>query len=177
MYEVAFGFKVLEINSSGVFSLYDIEDGKQGLSLNCEALEVPISFIQRWADCFLSLPSKELRLKQKIEDWIEELQKFPYISPYEDSSDLNPYSDISEKRVVGVLHELLGLFVENLGERKKCFFHKAFERHPHIFYSSLRNKTCHVILKEAYILGVRKKFMKLMDKSKAVIVCKRHINQ
>ncbi|KAL4202828.1 hypothetical protein AMTRI_Chr02g265530 [Amborella trichopoda] len=198
--------KVLKINSSGSFSLYDMVDGKQGLSLNCEALEVPISFIQQKSMregsyreggpiAFSLYPSKGLRLKRKIENWVEELQNLPYISPYEDPSDLNPNSDISEKRVVGVLHELLGLFVENLGERKKLLFlkkqlglpqkfHKAFERHPHIFYLSLRNKTCHVILKEAYnkdsmiekhpILGVRKKFMKLMDESKTVIVSKRH---
>ncbi|RVW27529.1 Protein ROOT PRIMORDIUM defective 1 [Vitis vinifera] len=135
-------------------------------------------------------PSKGLRLKRKIENWIDEFQKAPYVSPYEDSSNLDPTSDSSEKRVVGVLHELLSLFVEHSAERKKLLclrkflglpqkFYKAFERHPHIFYLSLRNKTCTAILKQAYnqnsgievhpLLRVRKKYVKLMKESEVIL--------
>ncbi|KAL5157973.1 Protein WHAT'S THIS FACTOR 1 [Glycine soja] len=95
-----------------------------------------------------------------------------------------------DKRLVGVLHELLSLFVEHSAERKKLFclkkyfglpqkVHRAFERHPHMFYISFRNKTRTVILKEAYsnksaiekhpLLRVRKKYIKLMKKSEVVL--------
>lgn len=85
---------------------------------------------------------------------------------------------------MGVLHELLSLFVEHSAERKQLLclkkhfglpqnVHKALERHPHMIYLSLRNKTCTAILKEAYsdktamerhpLLRVRKKYIKLME--------------
>ncbi|KAF5187579.1 WHAT'S THIS FACTOR 9 protein, partial [Thalictrum thalictroides] len=101
-------------------------------------------------------PSKGLRLKRKISYWLDEFQRLPYVSPYEDFQHLNRSSDVYEKRVVGVFHEMLGLFVDHSAERKKFFclrpylglpqkFYKAFERHPHIFYLSLKNKTCTVM--------------------------------
>ncbi|OVA13294.1 Plant organelle RNA recognition domain [Macleaya cordata] len=135
-------------------------------------------------------PSKGLRLKRKISNWLNEFQQLPYVSPYEDYSHMKPNTDVSEKRVIGVLHELLSLFVDYSAERKKLLylrthlglpqkFYRAFERHPHIFYLSLRNKTCTVILKEAYsgdstietqpILKVREKYIRLMKKSQAII--------
>ncbi|KAG5063634.1 hypothetical protein JHK85_004817 [Glycine max] len=101
-----------------------------------------------------------------------------------------------DKRLVGVLHELLSLFVEHSAERKKLFclkkyfglpqkVHRAFERHPHMFYISFRNKTCTVILKETYsnksaiekhpLLRVRKKYIKLMKKWE-VILRNRRVN-
>lgn len=109
---------------------------------------------------------------------------------------MDPNGDIADKRLVGVLHELLSLFVEHSAERKKLFclekyfglpqkVHRAFERHPHMFYLSFRNKTCTVILKEAYsnksaiekhpLLRVRKKYIKLMKKSE-VILRNRRVN-
>lgn len=185
------------------FELVEMEDGEKGLGVvsdervlsvmemnamekgtrddeegSIEAIEFPL------------YPSKGLRLKRKIENWIDEFQKAPYVSPYEDSSNLDPTSDSSEKRVVGVLHELLSLFVEHSAERKKLLclrkflglpqkFYKAFERHHHIFYLSLRNKTCTAILKQAYnqnsgievhpLLRVRKKYVKLMKESEVIL--------
>ena len=109
---------------------------------------------------------------------------------------MDPNGDIADKRLVGVLHELLSLFVEHSAERKKLFclkkyfglpqkVHRAFERHPHMFYISFRNKTRTVILKEAYsnksaiekhpLLRVRKKYIKLMKKSE-VILRNRRVN-
>ncbi|KAF0912081.1 hypothetical protein E2562_012980 [Oryza meyeriana var. granulata] len=63
--------------------------------------------------------SKGLRLKRKIEVWLEEFQMLPYVSPYEDFSHIDRSSDVSEKRVVGVLHELLSLFVTCSAERRR----------------------------------------------------------
>lgn len=143
-----------------------------------EAIELPL------------FPAKGLRLRKKIEDWLREFQKLPYVSPYEDFSHLAPDGDMGEKWVVGVLHELLSLFVEHSAERKQLLclkkhfglpqnVHKALERHPHMIYLSLRNKTCTAILKEAYsdktamerhpLLRVRKKYIKLMKESKLIL--------
>lgn len=186
------------------FELIEMEDGEKGLRVGSEEKVLSVMEINamkkgtwdgkewesRKAIEFPLYPSKGLRLKKKIEEWMEEFQKTPYVSPYEDWGDLNRTSDVSEKRVVGVLHELLSLFVEQSAERKKLLclrkhlglpqkFYKAFERHPHIFYLSLRNKTCTAILKEAYaqdsgipvhpLLRVRKKYAKLMKESEGLL--------
>ncbi|KAL6005324.1 hypothetical protein ACLOJK_005889 [Asimina triloba] len=185
------------------FEFVEMGDGIRGLSVVGSGKGV-ISLLQRNAarmmGCSLEpnspiafplFPSKGLRLKRKIEVWLDEFQKLPYTSPYEDFLHLRRDSDLSEKRVVGVLHELLSLFVDHSAERLKlkCLqkhlqlpqkFTEVFVRHPHIFYLSLRKKTCTVILKEAYsddstaiekhpILDVRKKYMDLMDTSKAIL--------
>ncbi|KAL0372887.1 UNVERIFIED_CONTAM: protein WHAT'S THIS FACTOR 9, mitochondrial [Sesamum calycinum] len=160
------------------FQIEDVEDGLKGLAISQEYDDRKgskiLSMMQKnamskgvysggadEAIAFPLFPSKGLRLKQKIKDWLDEFQRLPYVSPYDDFSCLNPDSDMSEKRVVGLLHELLCLFVEHAAERKFLFclrkylglpqkVHKAFERHPHMFYLSLKNKTCTAILKEAY---------------------------
>ncbi|KAL6989750.1 wtf element Wtf9 [Sarracenia purpurea var. burkii] len=196
-----------EGNLGGCFRIVEMEDGMKGLAV--ERNERVLSVMQKngmkkcgyggnpmEAIAFPFFPSKGLRLKKKISNWLEEFQKLPYVSPYDDYSGLNPCSDVAEKRVVGVLHELLTLFVEHAAERKKLLclrkylglpqkFHKVFERHPHMFYLSLRNKTCTAILKEAYcddlaieahpLSKVRKKYINLM-KSSDVILKKRRIN-
>ena len=109
---------------------------------------------------------------------------------------LNPNTDIAEKRDVGFLHELLCLFVEHSAERRrilcvKKYFglpqkvHKAFERHPFMFYLSLRNKTCTAILKEAYcdkmaferhpLMRIKNKYISLVKESE-VILKRRRVN-
>ncbi|WRX23167.1 Plant organelle RNA recognition domain - like 10 [Theobroma cacao] len=156
------------------FTFMDMEDELKGLAVESEGEKV-LSTMQRNATKngvyfggtmegigFPIFPSKGLRLKRKIED---------------------RNSDAAEKRVVGILHELLSLFVEHSAQRKKLLclkkyfeltqkVHKAFERHPHMFYLSFKNKTCTAILKEAYcgksgmerhpLLGVRKKYIRLV---------------
>ncbi|PWA56505.1 Plant organelle RNA recognition domain-containing protein [Artemisia annua] len=143
-------------------------------------------------------PSKGLRLRTKILDWLDGFQKLPYVSPYEKCPNLYPDSDVAEKRVVGLLHELLSLFVEHSVERKRVLclrkylglpqkVHKAFERHPHVFYLSLRNNTCTAILKEAYcdetaieahpLAEVRKKYINLVKESKVILKNRRRRNQ
>lgn len=188
----------------GSFSVVEIGDGLKGLAVSHE--EKVLSILQKnvikrelfSGDVieFPLFPSKGLRLRKKIDSWLKDFQKLPYVSPYENFSNLNPTSDIAEKRIVGLLHELLSIFVDHSAERKKLFclkkylglpqkVHKAFERHPHIFYLSFRNKTCTAILKEPYndktaiarhpLLSVRKKYIKLMKDSR-IILKNRRVN-
>nr|XP_048325831.1 protein WHAT'S THIS FACTOR 9, mitochondrial-like [Ziziphus jujuba var. spinosa] len=198
-----------ERNLDGSFRFVEMEDGLNGLAVENEEKvwsAMQKSAMQRGvysggsmeAIEFQLFPSKGLRLRRKITDWLEEFQKLPYISPYEEFSHLDPDSDMAEKRVVGFLHELLSLFVEHSAERKKLLclkkcmglpqkVHKAFERHPHIFYLSLMNKTCTVILKEAYcnqstiekhpLLSVRKKYINLMKESVVILKNRRLSNR
>lgn len=183
------GLKALAIDRKGqVWSMMQRNAMKRGLYFggSMEAIEFPL------------FPSNGLRLRRKIENWLNEFQRLPYVSPYENFSNLDPNSDIAEKRLVGVLHELLSLFVDHSAERKSLFclkkyfglpqkVHKAFERHPHMFYKSFRNKTCTVILKEAYknksaieehpLLRVRKKYIKLMKESERILRNRRVIGR
>ncbi|KAF2307733.1 hypothetical protein GH714_031289 [Hevea brasiliensis] len=55
--------------------------------------------------------------QKKVRAWMEEFQKLPYISPYEDSRQIDPNSELMEKRVVGVLHELLSLTIHKKTKR------------------------------------------------------------
>lgn len=147
---------------------------------------------------FPFFPQKGLRLKRKIDHWFNDFQKVPYVSAYEDYSHLDPDSDVGEKRVVGFLHELLSLFVEHSAQRKKLLclkkyfglpqkVHRAFERHTHLFYLSLRNNTCTTILKEPFcdkyaieehpLARVREKYIKLLKQSKVILKTRRLKNQ
>ncbi|PKI74581.1 hypothetical protein CRG98_004908 [Punica granatum] len=197
----------IERNLDTSFSIVEVGDGLKGLAVNCEGKV--LSVLQKNAMnkglCsedstdvieFPLFPSKGLRLRKKIDIWLKDFQKLPYVSPYEDISNLNPDSDVAEKRVVGLLHELLSIFVDHSAERKKLLclkkylglpqkVHKAFERHPHMFYLSLKSKTCTAILKEPFndktsierhpLLSARKKYIKLM-KGSQVILKNRRVN-
>lgn len=122
-------------------------------------------------------------LKKKCMDWLREWQKLPYTSPYSDASHLDPRTDVSEKRIVGVFHELLHLTIQKKTERKNVSnlrkplalpqkFTKVFERHPGIFYISKKCDTQTVILKEAYegqqllqkhpLLDIRERFAMML---------------
>ncbi|XP_010557778.1 PREDICTED: protein ROOT PRIMORDIUM DEFECTIVE 1 [Tarenaya hassleriana] len=135
----------------------------------------------------LAFPVKFTRgygLKRKCMEWLQEWQTLPYTSPYVNASHLDPRTDVSEKRNVGVFHELLHLTLGKKTERKnvsnlrKAFalpqkFTKVFERHPGIFYISMKCDTQTVILKEAYekgqllekhpLVGIREKFSSMMN--------------
>ncbi|KAJ4970583.1 hypothetical protein NE237_003682 [Protea cynaroides] len=102
--------------------------------------------------------------QNKVKAWMEDFEKLPYISPYEDSSQLDPNSDLMEKRVVGVLHELLSLTIHKKTKRNylRCLreelnlphkFTRIFTRYPGIFYLSLKCKTTTVAIKEGYRRG------------------------
>ncbi|CAN1238141.1 Protein WHAT'S THIS FACTOR 9, mitochondrial [Linum grandiflorum] len=203
---LGFSDDMLQNLDDGCFRLVDLEGGLKGLAVESEE-RVVLSVLQKNAMKrgvysgepmealeFPLFPSKGLRLKKKIADWLIEFQKLPYVSPYEDYSYLDTDSDIAEKRVVGFLHELLCLFVEHSAERKKLLclkkyfglpqkVHKAFERHPHLFYLSHRNKTRTAILKEAYrdgsaierhpLVSVRQKYVELMMESDGILKTRR----
>ncbi|XP_072953714.1 protein WHAT'S THIS FACTOR 9, mitochondrial [Typha angustifolia] len=100
-------------------------------------------------------------IKKKCATWLKEWQTLPYTSPYADASALDPRTDVSEKRIVGVFHELLHLTVAKKTERRNVSnlrkplglpqkFTKVFERHPGIFYLSQKLATQTVVLREAY---------------------------
>ncbi|KAK9079208.1 hypothetical protein SSX86_000878 [Deinandra increscens subsp. villosa] len=102
--------------------------------------------------------------QKKVKSWMDEFQKLPYISPYEDSSGIDPESELMEKRIVGVLHELLSLtvykktkrnYLRNLTDEYNLPFRftRIFTRYPGIFYLSLKCKTTSVALKEGYRKG------------------------
>lgn len=193
-----------EDNLNGILTFVDTEDGEKGLCVeNYGNNERVFSVLQMNAMkrgvyvghemeeiAFPLFPSKGVRLKRKISEWSDKFQKLPYISPYEEFSSLNTNSDLSEKRIVGMLHELLSLFVDHAAERKTflCLrkflgfpqkVHKAFERHPYMFYLSLRSNTCTAILKEAYydrtaiephpLADVRKKYIQLLLQSAVIL--------
>ncbi|KAI3902055.1 hypothetical protein MKW98_013729 [Papaver atlanticum] len=102
--------------------------------------------------------------QKKVKAWMDDFQKLPYISPYEESAHIDPNSDLMEKRVVGVLHELLSLTIHKKTKRNylRCLreemnlphkFTRIFTRYPGIFYLSLKCKTTTITLKEGYNRG------------------------
>ncbi|KAK4392393.1 protein WHAT'S THIS FACTOR 9, mitochondrial [Sesamum angolense] len=116
------------------------------------ALEFPMSFPRGYG------------AQKKVKAWMDEFQKLPYISPYEDSRGIDPNSELMEKRVVGVLHELLSLTIYKKTKRNYLRslreelnlphkFTRIFTRYPGIFYLSLKCKTTTVALREGYRRG------------------------
>ncbi|KAI3703078.1 hypothetical protein L6452_28833 [Arctium lappa] len=201
-----------EGNLDGCFKVVEMGDGLKGLAaVKSEKGEKILSVLEKnalrsgvynggqmEAIAIPLFPSKGLRLRTKILDWLDGFQRLPYVSPYEECPYLYPDSDVAEKRVVGLLHELLSLFVEHSAERKKLLclrkylglpqkVHRAFERHPLVFYLSLRNKTCTAILKEAYcdktaieahpLARVRRRYIDLVKESKVILKNRRLRNQ
>ncbi|CAA7395346.1 unnamed protein product [Spirodela intermedia] len=102
--------------------------------------------------------------QNKVKAWMEEFHRLPYISPYEDVSSVDPESELMEKHVVGVLHELLSLTIHKKTKRNYLRalreelnlphrFTRVFTRYPGIFYLSLKCKTTTVVLREGYRRG------------------------
>ncbi|PIA53105.1 hypothetical protein AQUCO_00900016v1 [Aquilegia coerulea] len=122
-------------------------------------------------------------LKKKCIKWLEEWQRLPYTSPYADASHLDSRTDVSEKRIVGVFHELLNLTIHKMTQRKNMSnlrkplglpqkFTKVFGRHPGIFYISQKCSTQTIVLREAYdhqdlldkhpLVGIRQQYASMM---------------
>lgn len=108
----------------------ELEKGAAGSDTTC--LPFPVSFTRGFG------------LRSKCMTWLREWQALPYTSPYADASGLDRRTDVSEKRNVGVFHELLHLTVAKRTERRNVSnmrkllgmpqkFTKVFERHPGIF--------------------------------------------
>lgn len=121
--------------------------------------------------------------RKKVAAWMSQFQQLPYISPYEDSSEIDPSSELMEKHVVGVLHEVLSLMLHRKTKRNYLRpmreelnlphkFTRVFTRYPGVFYLSLKCKTTTVVLKEGYrkgrlvavdpLVAVRRKFYYVM---------------
>lgn len=157
-----------------LFSVVNLEDDRVGLKLLSWDSNLAVSHLQKSSalsgqnegvsgDC-LAFPigfPRGFGLKQKCMKWLEEWQGLPYTSPYSDASHLDPRTDVAEKRIVGVFHELLHLTIQKQTERKNVSnlrkplrlpqkFTKVFERHPSIFYISKKSDTQTVVLREAY---------------------------
>lgn len=173
------------------FKIVRLSDGRHGLelvewdnSLAVSHLELQSSMEEKQQ--VVGFPIRFTRgfgLKKKCSKWLEEWQKLPYTSPYVDASELDPRTDISEKRNVGVFHELLHLTIHKKIERKNVSnlrkplglpqkFTKVFERHPWIFYISKKGGTQTVVLREAYdcdrlvekhrLVDIREKYATMM---------------
>lgn len=123
-------------------------------------------------------------LRKEMREWIRDWMELPYISPYEDASNLDQASREMEKRTVGVFHELLSLSlykripVPILGKfceeyRFSNAFSTVFTRHSGIFYMSLKGGIKTAMLREAYkedqlidrdpLLEIKDKFVELLE--------------
>ncbi|MED6208738.1 hypothetical protein PIB30_048110 [Stylosanthes scabra] len=152
------------------FSLVRLPDGRDGLKLLFWDDKLAVSELMKNAslqqdkediknDGSLAFPVSGFGMKKCME-WLEEWQKLPYTSPYTNASNSDRHTN--EKRVVGILHELLHLTlhkqteVENLSNLCKPFMlhqnlTKVFERHLGIFYLSYNYyEKPTVVLREGY---------------------------
>ncbi|CAL4995765.1 unnamed protein product [Urochloa decumbens] len=98
---------------------------------------------------------------EKLKNW----QRLPYTKPYE-KNDSHPIHNVErlEKRIVGILHELLSLTVEKmLPLERLSHFRRVFAmevnlrelllKYPGIFYISTKGSAQTVILRESYSKG------------------------
>ncbi|KAH0745919.1 protein ROOT PRIMORDIUM DEFECTIVE 1-like [Solanum tuberosum] len=172
-----------------LFSLVDLPDGRVGLRLLAWDHKLAVSHLEANSakeNGTLMFPigfTRGFGLKRKCMKWLEEWQKLPYTSPYVDASHLDPRTDVSEKRIVGVFHELLNLTLQKKTERNNVSnlrkplelpqkFTKVFERHPGIFYLSMKGDMQTIVLREAYernqliekhpLVQIREKFANMM---------------
>lgn len=176
-------------NRQDLFGLVELSSDLVGLKLLHWDERLAVSHLQLKGDG-VAFPVKFTRgfgLKRKGVEWLGEWQRLPYTSPYVDASHLDPRTDLSEKRNVGVFHELLHLTVgkkmerRNVSNLRKPFalpqkFTKVFERHPGIFYISMKCDTQTVILREGYdrrqllerhpLVDVREKFANMMNEGR-----------
>ncbi|WCJ41466.1 Ubiquitin carboxyl-terminal hydrolase family protein [Euphorbia peplus] len=167
------GLKLQVWNNSLAVSQFQKNSGIQRIDGENNCLAFPIRFTRGFG------------LKRKCMKWLEEWQRLPYTSPYSNASHLDPRTDVAEKRIVGVFHELLHLTLQKKTERKNVSnlrtplslpqkFTKVFERHPGIFYISKKCDTQTVVLREAYegqkllqkhpLVGIREKYASLMER-------------
>ena len=162
----------------GYFQVTSVEDhfsgsrGMRVLELVCWSNELAISVMEKKAmageggfekGMAIAFPlhfSKGFEMDKKMKKWVDEWQKLVYISPYENASHLPPKSDELDKWAVGLLHELLHLFVPKKTDKDNilCWrvyglrsrFKRALVNHPSIFYLSTKTGMHTVLLNEAY---------------------------
>uniref|UniRef100_A0A0A0KRP2 PORR domain-containing protein n=1 Tax=Cucumis sativus TaxID=3659 RepID=A0A0A0KRP2_CUCSA len=166
------------------------------LELVCWNNELATSVIEKMAvkvkpdkskGMYITFPMKYsngFEMDKKFKKWVDEWQKLPYISPYENASHLSPNSDESDKWTVAILHELLHMLVTKKTEKENILcigeyfglrsrFKRALLHHPGIFYISSKAGTYTVVLKEGYkrgsvvesnpLMNIRNKYLHLMN--------------
>lgn len=171
-------------------------EGKTFLELVSWNEEYAKSFIEQRADEESQLTGIRMRpnftvrlpsgfyLKKEMREWVRDWLELPYISPYADASGLHPASPEMEKRMVGLLHEVLSLSllkrvaVPVLGKFCEEYlfsnaFANTFTRHSGIFYVSLKGGIKTAMLREAYdqgelvdrdpLLEINDKFVEMME--------------
>ena len=108
----------------------------------------------------LNLP-KGYSLKKKDKENLIKFQEVPVISPYADTTQLNPATAEAEKHAMLVVHELLSLtlekkiLVDHLTHFRRDFqfsqrVRSLLIRHPEMFYVSLKGTRDSVFLRDAY---------------------------
>jgi hypothetical protein len=103
----------------------------------------------------------EKGFREKLKNW----QRLPYTKPYE-KNDSHPIRNVErlEKRIVGILHELLSLMVEKMMPLERLsHFRRVYAmeinlrefllKYPGIFYISTKGSAQTVILRESYSKG------------------------
>ncbi|XP_062159983.1 protein WHAT'S THIS FACTOR 9, mitochondrial [Alnus glutinosa] len=130
-----------------------------------KAMNGKLGYEKGMALAFPTQFSRGFEMDKKLKKWVDEWQKLPYISPYENASHLPPKSDESEKWAVAVLHELLHILVPKKTERDnilclgECLglrsrFKRALLHDSGIFYLSSKIGTYTVVLREGYKRGL-----------------------
>ncbi|KAK9113813.1 LOW QUALITY PROTEIN: hypothetical protein Syun_020610 [Stephania yunnanensis] len=128
--------------------------------------------------------SRGFDMEKKVKRWVDDWQKLPYISPYEDACIWIPRA---EKWTVAVLHEFLNLLISKKTEKDNILcvgdqlglrsrFRRALVNHPGIFYLSNKIRTHTAVLREGYkrdllvekhpLMGMRYQYIHLMNKGK-----------
>ena len=108
--------------------------------------------------------SSGFEMDKRYGRWLNQWQKLPYVSPYENAAHLSASSDESDRWVVGVLHEILNVLVPKKTEKDNVLmlgewlglrsrFKRALLQHPGIFYLSSKIGTQTVVLREGYKRG------------------------
>ncbi|KAG0456220.1 hypothetical protein HPP92_024008 [Vanilla planifolia] len=142
----------LQLRHADSISNPSYRDFKRGAFSSATPLTFPMSFPRGYG------------AQKKVKAWMEDFHRLPYFSPYDDWSGINQESELMEKRVVGVLHEILSLTVHKKTKRNYLRslrqdlglperFTRMFTRYPGIFYLSLKCKTTTVMLREGYQKG------------------------
>ncbi|MCO5596067.1 hypothetical protein L7F22_050125 [Adiantum nelumboides] len=117
--------------------------------------------------------------------YLEEWQKLPFISPYENAERIEMGTPLGDRRMVAFLHELLSLTIQRkitievLNHFHSEFklpenLYKAVNRYPGIFYISVKGAVHTLYLREAYkrqqlmleehhpMLRLKKRFAKMI---------------
>lgn len=159
------------------------KSGSRDLEMVCWSNELSTAFMEKKAKrghvkgmpiAFPMQFSRGFEMDKKLKKWIDEWQKLPYVSPYENAAHLSSQSDESDKWAVAVLHELLHILVPKKTDRENVFilgeylgirsrFKRALLHHPGILYVSSKLRTYTVVLREGYKRGAIIENHPLMD--------------